>query len=275
MDPVSIAMMAAPLVELLVNAFGQSRADAEANAAKMVQQQAFDTTMGIEAPQLQLAELYEQGPAGISAFSEDARLKAAQMKALEGLGREVEYEGMTPEDRLAYQQAAAEAGSVEAGLRGAAQREAAQRGIGSSTGAYLGALSASQAGTNRASAMQSQAAADARQRYMQALSGLGGLGGQVRGQEFDIASARAAAQDAINRFNVGQRSATQQHNLGVPQQDFENALRRAQAQRQAAGQMAKEYRGAGRRAQQTAAKWGAAGKRWTEGFASSFGGGGE
>ena len=277
MDPGSIIALAAPIVEFLVNVFGMSRAEAEREAVKRVQEDAYKYTTDIKPPTLEEAKLFEQSPAELSKFTEDARLKAAQMKALEGLGREVEYEGMTPEDFAAVQRAQAQAGSVEAGLRGAAQREMAQRGATSSTAGYLGAISAAQAGTNRAADMQMQAAEDSRRRYMAALEGLGGLGGQVRGQEFGMASERASAQDAINRFNVGQKTATQQYNLGLAQQGFENQLRLAEARRAAAAQRAGAGKQSAEDAEKSAQKWGAAGAGLMKGYgsyASGAGGGG-
>lgn len=264
---------AAPFVEFFMNVLGQSRADAEHNAAKMVQEGAFADIQNIIPPELQLAELYEQGPAEISKFAEDPRLRDAQLKALEGLGREVDFRGLTPEDIAANQRVAGETGRMEAGFRGAAQQSAAQRGMASSTGAYLGDLSAGQAATNRASAAGTENAAAARQRYLAALEGLGGMGAQVRGQDFGIAGQRASAQDAINRFNVGQRSATQAYNLGVPQQDFENQMGLGRLGLSAAAQYADEFNRRGERASATAAKWGAATNKLMNGMGGGGGGG--
>jgi hypothetical protein len=262
------------MTEFFINVMGQSRADAEHNAAKAVMQGAYGDIQGIKTPELQLADLYEQGGAGINGFTEDARTRNAQMKALDGLTREVDFQGMTPEDAQAYNRSRQAAGSMDAGFRGAAEQQAAQRGMSSSIGAYAGALSSGQAATNRASAEGTQAASDSRQRYLQALEGLSGAGSAIRGQDFGIASQRAQAQDAINRFNVGQKSSTQAYNLGVPQQDFENQMGLGGLKMNSAGQMADELHGRGNRATKDAAKWGAASKNFLGGLGGGGGGGG-
>lgn len=260
--------------EFFINVLGQSRSDAERNAAKIIEQNAYFNQLNIETPELQLADLYLQDPAGISKFTEDGRLRDAQMRALEGLGDVVDAKGETAEDRAAYNRARQEAGTVDRGLRGAAEQQAAARGLGGSMAGYVGDLMGAQAGTNRAADMGLQQAADSRSRYMQALEGLGGMASGVRGQDFGIASSRAQAQDAINRFNVGQKYNTQQYNLGVPQQSFENQMSLAEQRRRAAAQMSAVHMQRGEQSEKDAAKWGAATKNLLGGIPVGGGGGG-
>lgn len=265
---------AGQLVEFFINVLGQSRADAEKNAAKYVTQGAYFEQQNIDTPELQLAELYLQDDAGINKFTEDTRLRDYQMRALEGLGDVVDSKGMTAEDAAAYNRARQEAGSIDNSLRGAAEHQAAARGMLGSTAGYVGSLMGAQAGTNRAADMGLQTAADSRQRYMQALDSLGSMSGRVRGQDFGIASDRAAAQDAINRFNVGQKGATQAYNLGVPQQNFTNQMALAGQGLDAAKQMADLYNQRGDDALKNAAKWGAQTKNMIGALGSAGGGGG-
>ncbi len=260
-------------IEFFTNVLGQSRADAENNAAKYVQSQAYNEQLDINTPKLQQADLYQQDPASISGFTEDSRLRDYQMKALDGLGREVDFKGMTPEDAAAYNRSRQQAGMMDAGFRGAAEQQQAARGMGSSIGSYAAALSSGQAATNRASAEGTQAAADSRSRYLQALDGLSGAASGVRGQDFGIANQRAQAQDAINRFNVGQKSATQSYNLGVPQQDFENQMGLSNQRLKSAQQMADEYHKRAEDSLQTAAKFGASSRKMLGGMSGGGGGG--
>ena len=261
------------LAEFFVNILGQSRADAERNAAKAVMQDAYFEQLGITTPDLQLADLYQQDDAGINKFTEDSRLRDYQLKALEGLGDVVDAKGMTAEDAAAYNRARQMAGSIDNGLRGAAEHQAAARGTLGSTSGYVGSLMGAQAATNRAADMGLQAAADSRDRYMKALDSLGGQSGAVRGQDFGIASQRAAAQDAINRFNVGQKWQTQMYNLGVPQQNFENQMGLSDQRGRFAKGMADLYNGRADQSEKDAAKWGAYTKQFLGGM-GSFGGGG-
>lgn len=260
------------MVEFFINVLGQSRSDAEANAARAVQMDAHRDWMNIDTPELQQADLIEQGPAEISRFTEDPRLRNAQLKALEGLTSEVDNKGMTPEDAAAFNRARQQAGTMDAGFRGAAEQQMAARGMSSGIGAYASALASGQAATNRGADMGMQADADSRQRYLQALNSLGDMGGQVRGQDFGVASQRAQAQDAINRFNTGQRTQNQAYNLGLPQQGFENSMALAGGRGQSAQGVSNMLMGRADRAEKTAAKWGAGTKNFFAGMPAIGGG---
>lgn len=261
---------AGQLIEFFINVLGQSRSDAERNAAKMIQQDAYFNQLNIDTPELQQADLFLQDDAGISKFTEDGRLRDYQMRALEGLGDVVAQKGETDEDRAAYNRARQEAGSIDVGLRGAAEQQASARGALGSTAGYVGSLMGAQAATNRAAGMGLQQAADSRQRHLQALEGLGGMAQGVRGQDFGIASQRAQAQDAINRFNVGQKYNTQMYNLGIPQQNFQNQMGLAGQRLDAAAQMAGVHDERAKQSEKDAAKWGAS----TKNFVGGLGGGG-
>ena len=78
----------------------------------------------------------------------------------------------------------------------------------------------------------------------------------MRGQEFDIAAQRAAAQDAINRFNVGQRTRAQEYNLGAGQREFENQMDLARMRQGAGGRYAGALGGQAEDTQQTAGRYG-------------------
>ena len=260
------------LTEFFINVLGQSRADAEANAARNVTMDANRTWQNIDTPKLQQADLIEQGGSELGKYTEDPRTRNAQLKALEGLTREVDYQGMTPEDANAFAKARGEAGAMDAGFRGAADQQMAARGMQSGIGAYAAALGAGQAATNRGSEMGLQASADSRQRYLQALNSLGSMGGNVRGQDFGIASQRAQAQDAINRFNTGQRTQNQAYNLGLPQQDFSNQMDLAKGQSGSANDVTSMLYKRQQDAERTAAKWGASSSRLAGGMAGGMGG---
>jgi hypothetical protein len=169
------------------------------------------------------------------------------MRALSRLEGEYASGGMSPADleamRLAGDQVSARAGSDYQAIQGMLARRG---GVGSGMEAALyGQAGQSAAGGLAHLTAQSQIAA--RQRALQALEASGALAGQVRGQDWGIASQRATAQDAINRFNASQRAASQAYNLGLPQQEFENRLRYSNARNGLlTGQMA-EARDAGQR----------------------------
>ena len=215
-------------VSLISNMIGQVKSDEQRARAQRLLEEQFGHLKGIDIPKLTDLAVKQQGTS-MGTSPEAAQARGLQMKALEGLGREVDFRGMTPEDRAAYQQAQLAAGQTAAGLRGAVEQQAAQRGLAQGMGSYVGALTGAQGAANMAAGQGMQAAAQSRQRYLQALEGLGQGAGSMRGQDYQA----AAAQDAINRFNAEQqaRGAQQYYNnqlgqygLGVEQAQMLSGL---------------------------------------------------
>lgn len=262
MDPVSIAGIAGAGANLLIQGIQEAIAAGDRAKAAKLYEQLYEQANGIKPPPQQTMEAITQAESSLTGYQEDPRLKATQMRALEGLEAEVAMQGMTPEARAEYDRARLEAGQMAAGLEGAASQRARQRGLGGMA-AYVGALGAAQAGANREGQMGVQIAGDARKRYLQALEGLGQFGSQMRGQEFGFASQRAAAQDAINRFNAMQGTEAQKYNLEAAQRDFENQLRKLGAMRGVTGAMAGQYSDKAEREEEAGKRWGKAAE---EGF---------
>jgi len=241
-------------VSLISNMIGQVNSDEQRRKATQLLQEQFGHLKGIDIPKL--TELAVQQQASTTGTSpEAAQSRGLQLKALEGLGREVDFQGMTPEDRAAYQQAQLQAGQTAGGLRGAVEQQAAQRGLSQGMGSYVGALTGSQGAANMAAGQGMQAAAQSRQRYLQALEGLGQGAGSMRGQDYQA----AMAQDAINRFNAEQRARGSQqyyqnqlgqYGLGVEQAQMLSGL----------GMQAAD------RAQRQGATYGAAGSQMIQGL---------
>ena len=158
----------------------------------------------------------QQGQSALA--SVDPSTRSAQMKALAGLGNEVDAKGLTADDQLALNQSIEAAGRNEAGTRGAAQQRQAARGMGGSMSSYLADLQGGQATSNQVSNNALQTAADNRDRYLKALGQLGSQAGAVRGQDYTAAS----AQDSINAFNANMRWRAQQGNNQLAQQQWKD-----------------------------------------------------
>lgn len=172
-------------------------------------------------------------------ISMDPATRAAQMSALQSLQSEADRGGMSVNDRVAQAQAMTAAAQQERGSREALNQEMAARGMRGSGYGYAAALANQQGAASRNAATGATTAANARTRALQSLQEAGQLGGQVRGQDWQQASARAQAQDAINKFNAGQR------------------LNKADATARGYGNVAGAY---SQQAQQTRDTWGGLGK---------------
>jgi len=262
-------------VDMAANLVGRSKGEAQAREGMDAVTQAYLEQLGILTPTLDTLDVEQQQGTGLNNIVEDQRLRGYQLQALSELGNIANMGGAaTAQDFNAYQHARQEAGSVDAGLRGAAQQRAQERGMVGSNAGLMSDLLAGQQSTNRASQMQTQAASDSRDRYLQALGELGSQAGGVRGQDYGIASQKAQAQDAINRFNAGMRWTNATYNQNQAQQNFNNQMDLAGQRMGAANSYNNARRGRAQDNRNDGQYWGEALGNFTNSLVSSAGGGG-
>lgn len=179
--------------------------------------------------------------------------KATQSTQAQGdvLGKvmdEVNAKGETADDRAAYLRMAQEAGGIASAASSAAQRGMATRGLQGSGMEFAMKQAGAQAAANRANAMGTQAAADARGRYMQSLGMAGSMSGQMRAQEL----AAMQAQDQINMFNARQQTDVNLRNQQLPQQQFDNRMTQLAGESNAQNGVAAGYERGAQATRQTA-----------------------
>lgn len=225
---------------------GQSKREAEQALSDIEARYAGINIPDIEAQKLALQQLIYGGDIGSAyrGITEDPTLRAAQMGALQKYQDITAQGGLTAEDRARLAMINQQAAQQEQAQRQAIMANMQARGMGGS-GAELAAQLAAQQGGAQTRAMGGwDTARAAEQRALQAIASQAQLGGQIRGQDYGIASNRASALDAINRFNQMNRMNTQMTNVdianrqqmankGLYQQQFQNRLALAQPQTQA------------------------------------------
>ena len=150
-------------------------------------------------------------------ITEDPRLKEAQMTGLAGY-EQLAKTGTTAADEARMRDIFKRIGQERRGASERLQQQFAQRGMGGSGLEAALQAQAGQAAADRASDLGLGVKAQGEARTERGLAGLGSLGTQVRGQEFDMAARKAQAQDLINRFNVGNRLNAMMRNVGTRQQ---------------------------------------------------------
>lgn len=180
---------------------------------------------GILTPELETEIL--AGPSKVGEITEDASLRDTQKEALQLLQQRGKG-GLTPEDRAALNQIRNEIARDTEAKRQQIMQNFQARGQGGSGAELIAALQASQSGTNQASQEGDRLAAMSSANALNAINQAGTLGGSIRGQDFDVNSARAAAQDALEQFNVQNRSNVQQRNVGARNAAQEANLNAAQ-----------------------------------------------
>ena len=245
-----IALVAA-VAPLIASAISNAAAEGDYEEAARLSNQAI-RDYNLDAPELSAADIAPQtiDKTAFSDLKEDPALRAMQLRALEQIQAEASG-GPTAEDDLAFDAARGAAGRVDVGLRGAAAQRAAARGMGGSLASYLGDLQGAQAGANQAGDMSIQAAADMRRRQQAALGALLRGSGDVRGQDYGVASRRAAEEDALNRFNAKMR-------FDADQQSFLNRMAMVQGRNQARGVEGQRLERQGQRKRQQGAATGEA-----------------
>lgn len=125
----------------------------------------------------------------------------------------VNSQGLDPQARAALHQVQQEQAATERGAREAIMQNAAARGVAGSGLEMANRLSAEQGNATNAANQGFQAAADANNRRLQAISGLSTMDSQ-----------KAAAQDAINQFNAANRQAVENMNVGAANSAAEKNL---------------------------------------------------
>lgn len=144
----------------------------------------------------------------------DPYTRAAQMRSLEQLQEIGEAEGLDPIAKAKMLEAREQMETSARGMREAGMQRAQERGIGGSGLELASQLLGDQAAAGRASRDATMAAAEAQRRSLEAITQSGQLGGQIRSQDYGQAADKAAAIDAINRFNTLTRQGTQEANIG-------------------------------------------------------------
>lgn len=224
-----------------------------------------------------------QQASDMNGISLDPNLKKNQMAALQGLQDISDSGGMTAADEANLQKIQNQENSAARGKREAIIQNAQARGLGGSGLELMSQMQNAQDSATRASQRDMDVAGQAQQRALEALMQQGQMSGQMQNQEFNQKAQVAGANDAISRFNaqnqqaqinnnvnarnaaqatnlqnkqsiadtnVGIRNDQQKLNKGLRQTDFDNEMRKRQAQAQIAMQNANA---AGRDSQAAAA----------------------
>lgn len=159
-----------------------------------------------------------QDPSLLMNYSADPRLKEAQMKALTELESIATEGGLTTADKAKINEINRNVATADKGRRDAIIQRAAERGVGGSGLEIASQMTSAQDAADRAAREGEAVAARAEERALDALMKSGELGGAIRSQDFSEKERIAAAQDAINRFNAGQRTDQNKGNVGVRNQ---------------------------------------------------------
>lgn len=192
-----------------------------------------------------------QGESQMTEIATDPVLRRNQMEALAQV-KELSDQGLSTVDRIAIDEANAEATQVDKARRAQLLSQMAQRGTADSGVQLAMQLQSAQDANQAAQKAANNQAQIAASNRMNAINQLASQSAGMENADFNRQAQVASAQDAIQRFNVGtmndasrfnlqnrqnianQKSSTanqqEMYNKGLLQQDYTNRLNRASAQ---------------------------------------------
>jgi hypothetical protein len=214
----------------------------------------------LDVPELEQVAPSLLGPSAMEGVSTDPRLRGEELAVLERLGRLSET-GDDAITKAALNKILTETGRQEAAGRNAVLDNMRARGV-SGSGAELAAqLHNQQTSADRAQSAGLEAGAAAQKRMLDALANRGQLAGQIRRSDFGENSAKAAARDAISRYNAGATDRSKYYNAGLPAQQYQMNLQKLAGKSGVATGAARQ---AGESADRTAGAWAGVGSAANE-----------
>jgi hypothetical protein len=157
------------------------------NAGKITPEQAEATLLGSNA---------------FNAIQTDPSLAGAQKQALASLQNVGTSGGLTAIDKAQLQDITDQQNQEARGRNEAVLSRANERGMGGSDISTVNQLLNEQSAADRASRAGTDVAANAQVRALQAMQAAGTTAGQIRGQEYGEAAAKAESQNAVDKFNA-------------------------------------------------------------------------
>lgn len=165
-----------------------------------------------------LYDTYLQNENAYDNISVDPSVVYAQNKALDELINLSEAKGLDAIDQQALQEIVNTENRNLKGQQDAIMQDAMQRGVYGSGLEMAQRLQAAQSSANRMNSQDMDVMSQAQQRALEALSSYGNLAGNMRNQDYNEQAQRAAAQNAINQYNVNNMKETNKGNIDLQNQ---------------------------------------------------------
>jgi hypothetical protein len=262
-------------VAAAATAIGAAIAQGEIDKANAIRQKVLEQYGDDVIPHLDKAIAQEVGPTALAAIKEDPETRGSQVDVMRKLQEVYQQGGQTKEDEAALQLANEGAQQQSSSDYQSLQQNLAARGQGNNP-ALAAAMAARASGdvVNATARSRRETMADARGRAFQALQASGNLAGNIRGQDYQQASALASAQDRINQFNAGQRTNADNENNRRKLQKFQTDMELRNARGNAYRDIAQGHTDSANNAKSTAAGIANAASSAGGAMAGGMGGGG-
>jgi hypothetical protein len=252
-------------VGFLFDLFGAVEAAKKRGMAEDAARRAVAEAYGLEVPELdQLMIQAEQMGGRPDVMASDQR--AAELDALRQMSEMGARGGMDEGSIAAMQQAGAKAAQANQQARQSIANQYQQRGQWGSGNELASQLAAAQSSANTLSLAGTQAAADARQRALQAIAGSGNMASRARSADEQLALANKEAAEARDKFNTTIRNEANQFNANAPVKQFQMGLGRQGAIQNATNTQVNTLTGNSKSGQEDINRLGARGQNFIGGF---------
>lgn len=164
-----------------------------------------------------LEQKIDAGVSQVAQIQSDPQLKAAQMSALQSF-QKLSQTGLSPQERAQAEENLQQANQLAQQKTAQIQQSFQRQGQGGGGADLAAQLQAAQSGANSAQSGALGISSQAAQAKQNALAQMGGLAGQIEGQQFQEAATKGSAADQLNRFNVQNQQAQQARNVASQNQ---------------------------------------------------------
>jgi len=161
------------------------------------------------------ADTIMQDPSLLAKITGSPEAKSAQMTALGQLQDIGAQGGMTVGDKATLAEINAANAAKQRGSREALAMNARERGVGGSGVDLVSQMINQQSSAGNENLQGLEVAKQAQQRALEAISQSGQLGGQIESQQFGEEATKAAAADAINKFNAANKQGVEMTNVAA------------------------------------------------------------
>lgn len=249
---------------------GAGAALSAADKAKVLEllQASRDEFGRISVPKLKELTATLQQDTQLAGIKDDPQYRQQQIAADQGLNDIIRGGGLTLADQAALNAIRNKVSRSESAGRNAIAGQMAARGTLDSGAMLSMSLDNQQDAANRAAAEGEATAGRAQARAYEAILARSRMAGEGMDRDYRQKANAAQAQDAINRGNTDIRNLTARYNAGLPQQGFDNELRRASAGAGATANLANAYAG---KAADTQNMWAAGSDAVGKGIQATFG----
>jgi hypothetical protein len=173
----------------------------------------------------------------IDAWKQATQASQGQGQAISALEAEVNAQGESPQDKVAFLNARNNAMGVANSAQAGIQRGLAARGMAGGGLDVASQEMAAQGAANQANSADVNEAAAADARRLQATTDLASASSTARGQD----QAALSAMDSLNEFNTNNQMKAQEHNLDIPLSLFAAKMQKNAGQANALGGVASQF----------------------------------